>query len=203
MKLATFIFQLSSPYFAASEKKDSGELNLMAVFSEKGLCGLSIAGKELPCPFCHGIDEFDNPQVIAQRFEDLKDKLLIRMNGGQADMDWRAFDLSDQPAYHVRVWKAMHAIPFGKIATYGQITKAAGSPKASRACGQACGANPILLFIPCHRVVSSTGLGGFGSGLKWKKRFLKMEGVDFRELHTALPSAPAHRLPKRQAALSR
>lgn len=182
MKLATFIFQLSSHYFATPGKNDSGELNLMAVYSEKGLAGLSMAGKKLPMPFCHGIDEFDDPQKIAQQFEDLKDKLLVRLNGGEADMDWREFDLSGQPPYHVKVWRAMHQIPFGKTATYAQVTQAAGSPKAMRACGQACGANPILLFIPCHRVVSATGLGGFGSGLPWKKKFLAMEGVVWRNL---------------------
>ena len=179
MKLATFIFQLTSHYFA-SEKNENGELDLMAVFTEKGLAGLSMAGKNLPMPFCHGIDEFKNPEVIGQKFEDLKEKLLIRLGGGVADMDWSEFDLSDQPKYHVKVWKAMHQIPFGQTATYAQVTKAAGSPKGMRACGQACGANPIILFLPCHRVVAASGLGGFGSGLPWKKKFLAMEGVDWR-----------------------
>jgi methylated-DNA-[protein]-cysteine S-methyltransferase len=75
-----------------------------------------------------------------------------------------------------RVWKAMCAIPWGRTATYGRLAETAGSPGAARAAGSACGANPIALVQPCHRVVAASGLGGFGAGLAWKRRLLRLEG---------------------------
>lgn len=73
------------------------------------------------------------------------------------------------------VWKALRKIPRGQTRTYGEIAAAIGRPNAVRAVGTACGANPLPLFIPCHRVVAQNGLGGFGSGLPWKEMLLKLE----------------------------
>ncbi|MEI6234157.1 MAG: MGMT family protein [Planctomycetota bacterium] len=110
------------------------------------------------------------------RLKAIKSALLSRLKGGRDDVNWDDFDLSSYTGdFHRRVWKAMSQIPFGETATYAEVASNAGSPLAFRACGQACGANPIIVFIPCHRVVSSTGLGGFGCGLEWKKHFLAME----------------------------
>lgn len=75
------------------------------------------------------------------------------------------------------VWREMKKIPRGQTRTYGEIAAAIGCPKAVRAVGTACGANPLPVFIPCHRVVAKNGLGGFGSGLPWKKLLLKDEGA--------------------------
>ncbi len=105
----------------------------------------------------------------------VKRLLLERLKGGRGDFDWADFDLEGTGDFHRRVWKAMRAIPFGETATYADVARDAGSPLAFRACGQACGANRIIVFIPCHRVVSANGLGGFGCGLEWKKHFLAME----------------------------
>lgn len=58
-----------------------------------------------------------------------------------------------------KVWQAMRAIPAGRVRSYGDIAREIGS--SPRAVGQACGANPIPVIIPCHRVVSQSGLGGF------------------------------------------
>lgn len=106
----------------------------------------------------------------------LTETLVARWAGQRIDLPWDAFDLSGRPPFFVRAWRALHRIPFGEVRTYGQIARAAGSPDAVRAAGQACGANPILLFIPCHRVVASNGPGGFGAGLDWKRRLLELEG---------------------------
>ncbi len=87
-------------------------------------------------------------------------------------------DLTGSTAFERRVYEATRQIPFGKVATYGQIAKAIGQPKAQRAVGQALGKNPIALVIPCHRVVASGGgIGGFTGGLSWKKKLLRHEGV--------------------------
>jgi len=82
----------------------------------------------------------------------------------------------DGTAFQQAVWNEMIKIPRGQTRTYGEIAAAIGKPKAVRAVGSACGANPLPLFIPCHRVVAKNGLGGFGSGLPWKKLLLRMEG---------------------------
>lgn len=74
----------------------------------------------------------------------------------------RPFDLPLAPSgtpFQRRVWQAIAAIPRGQVRTYGALAGTLGS--AARAVGQACGANPFPLVVPCHRVVSSTGLGGF------------------------------------------
>jgi O-6-methylguanine DNA methyltransferase len=75
------------------------------------------------------------------------------------------------------VWEELRKIPRGQTRTYGEIAGAIGRPKAARAVGSACGANPLPLFIPCHRVVAKNGLGGFVAGLPWKILLLKMEGA--------------------------
>jgi methylated-DNA-[protein]-cysteine S-methyltransferase len=69
----------------------------------------------------------------------------------------------------------LRAIPWGKILTDGGIAAALGSPGANRAVGQACGANPLVLVIPCHREVGATGPGGFGCGLPWKGKLMELE----------------------------
>lgn len=75
------------------------------------------------------------------------------------------------------VCAAMQAIPFGDTTTYGAIAKALDAP--AQAIGQACGANPIALIIPCHRVLAATGLGGFSGtyGIETKIWLLKHEGA--------------------------
>jgi len=75
------------------------------------------------------------------------------------------------------VWSELKKIPRGQTRTYGEIAEAIGRPRAVRAVGTACGANPVPLFIPCHRVVAQNGLGGFGAGLPWKILLLKTEGA--------------------------
>ncbi|MFH1861856.1 MAG: methylated-DNA--[protein]-cysteine S-methyltransferase [bacterium] len=84
-------------------------------------------------------------------------------------------DLSGSP-FQQKVWSALHVIPHGKTYSYGEIAAQVGSPKAARAVGSACGANPIPLLVPCHRVITSDGrLGGYGGGLHIKRKLLDLE----------------------------
>jgi O-6-methylguanine DNA methyltransferase len=81
-----------------------------------------------------------------------------------------------------RVYAIAAKIPKGKVATYGQLAKIAGNPKAARAVGMAMRSNPSRKTVPCHRVVASTGaLTGyaFGKGIATKMNILKKEGVRF------------------------
>jgi AraC family transcriptional regulator of adaptative response/methylated-DNA-[protein]-cysteine methyltransferase len=79
-------------------------------------------------------------------------------------------------AFRRRVWQALRDIPYGQTRTYGQIAAAIGEPKAARAVGQACGANPVALVIPCHRAVRGDGVsGGYRWGPKRKQKLLAQE----------------------------
>lgn len=74
------------------------------------------------------------------------------------------------------VWKKLQEIPFGQTRSYGEIAKSIGKPTASRAIGMANHKNPILIFIPCHRVIGANGsLVGYAGGLKVKEHLLALE----------------------------
>lgn len=80
-----------------------------------------------------------------------------------------------------KVWLEVASIPFGQTTTYMKIAQKLGNPAAIRAVGVAIGANPILVILPCHRVLGSDGnLTGYAGGLKRKKALLEMEGHAFQ-----------------------
>jgi methylated-DNA-[protein]-cysteine S-methyltransferase len=102
------------------------------------------------------------------------------------DGSLRAFtvpiDLSLATPFAQRVLTKLCDVPFGELTTYGALAAAAGRPGGARAVGGAVGANPVPIVVPCHRVVASNGLGGFGGGLAMKRALLAIEGVDVRDL---------------------
>jgi O-6-methylguanine DNA methyltransferase len=74
------------------------------------------------------------------------------------------------------VWKALTEIPAGKTVSYADVARGIKKPKAARAVGTACGANPVPVLVPCHRVIATNGgLGGFGGGLSLKRTMLEAE----------------------------
>lgn len=78
--------------------------------------------------------------------------------------------------FQMSVWRALLEIPFGELSTYKLIADAVNNPKAVRAVGTAVGQNPVSYIIPCHRVIRSDGgLGGYSSGLDYKKKMLDKE----------------------------
>lgn len=89
------------------------------------------------------------------------------------------FELNISPkgtAFQKKVWAELLKIPYGKTKSYQEIAEAVAKPKAQRAVGSACNKNPILLIIPCHRVVSKSGkLTGFAFGVDRKEQLLKQE----------------------------
>ena len=87
-------------------------------------------------------------------------------------------DLDGHSPLRQKVWHMLRTIPYGRMRSYGWVARKLGQPRAARAVGQACGANPFPLVIPCHRVVAGDGsLGGFSGGLALKKRLLGLEGA--------------------------
>jgi len=78
--------------------------------------------------------------------------------------------------FQIDVWKALQNIPFGETRSYGEIARVIGKPKASRAVGMANNRNPIVIIVPCHRVIGHDGsLTGFGGGIELKRRLLELE----------------------------
>ncbi|WP_459618682.1 methylated-DNA--[protein]-cysteine S-methyltransferase [Bordetella sp. 2513F-2] len=112
----------------------------------------------------------------------------------------RHFDVPLKPrgtAFQVQVWAALCELPFGATASYGELARRIGRPRAVRAVGGAAGRNPISLFIPCHRIVGhDTSLTGFGGGLPRKHALLAHEGHRY-----AGPAARARRTGSGQLAL--
>jgi methylated-DNA-[protein]-cysteine S-methyltransferase len=89
--------------------------------------------------------------------------------------------LADVPAtsFQKDVWEALTEIPYGEVRTYGEVASDVDRPRASRAVGNANHANPWPIVVPCHRVVSTTGLGGYGGGDKVKRFLLDLEGIHY------------------------
>ncbi len=91
----------------------------------------------------------------------------------------KAFDFPIAPKgtdFQRKVWSALREIPYGETKTYGEIAAQIGNPQAARAVGNACNKNPLLLVVPCHRVLGANGsLTGFAAGIKVKERLLLLE----------------------------
>jgi methylated-DNA-[protein]-cysteine S-methyltransferase len=108
-------------------------------------------------------------------------------------------DLVGTP-FRRRVWDAIAQVPFGQTSTYSDIAAAVGAPAAYRAAGSACGANPAVLIVPCHRVIGRDGgLHGFGGGMYRKVWLLAHEkrwaGEADLQPDLPWPPAPSVRLP--------
>ena len=93
------------------------------------------------------------------------------------------FELNISPKgteFQKKVWAELLKIPYGKTKSYQEIVEAIGNTNAQRAVGSACNKNPILLIIPCHRVISKTGkLTGFACGIDRKEQLIKLEANQY------------------------
>lgn len=105
-------------------------------------------------------------------------------------------------SFHVRVWEALRAIPYGETTSYGHLARRLGDPDGARAVGSANGANPIVIIIPCHRVIGADGsLVGYGGGLRRKRILLDLEsGRTTLDLALTPPAASIETLRTPQAA---
>jgi O-6-methylguanine DNA methyltransferase len=102
-------------------------------------------------------------------------QLLGYMAGARTTLDF-PLDLSGGSAFQRRVWQAILRIPYGRVRSYTWVAARVGGQRYARAVGNALGANPVPIIVPCHRVVASNGLGGFTGGLRTKRRLLGLEG---------------------------
>jgi AraC family transcriptional regulator of adaptative response/methylated-DNA-[protein]-cysteine methyltransferase len=157
-----------------------GEASLGAVLvaaTDKGVCAITLG---------------DDPDVLVR---DLQDRFpRAELKGGDAEFERMVAEVVglveapgqrlDLPldirgtAFQQKVWAALQAIPPGKTATYTEIARAIGQPTAVRAVAQACGANPLAIAIPCHRVVRSDGdLSGYRWGVERKRKLIDREAA--------------------------
>ena len=86
-------------------------------------------------------------------------------------------DVTGGSSFQRQVWRAIAAIPYGRVRSYKSVATRVGGSQFARAVGHALGANPVPLIIPCHRIVAHNGLlGGYSDGLSMKRRLLALEG---------------------------
>ena len=148
----------------------------VATYSQTGLSRLEFPEKVAPPK--------KNPALIglAKRWHATTTNALKTMLLGQAPTDLPPLDLSSGTEFQIRVWRQLLQIPLGQARSYIELAGRLGKPGASRAVGSACGANPIPVIVPCHRVLAAHGrIGGFSGGPGWKQRLLKIEGTQFIE----------------------
>ena len=116
-------------------------------------------------------DADDVPPVLKETASQLDEYFA----GERTDFDV-AMEL-DGTNFQREVWSELTRIPYGETISYGELARRVGRPSAPRAVGQANGRNPIPVIVPCHRVLASNGIGGYGGGLKVKRALLAVEGV--------------------------
>lgn len=95
----------------------------------------------------------------------------------------RSFNVTLAPEgseFQLQVWQALLRIPYGETVTYGQLAERVGKAGGAQAVGGAVGANPLPLFIPCHRVVAAKGMGGYSGGEALKRVLLTLEGDELQ-----------------------
>ena len=143
-----------------------------ANYSENGLCRLRFPqGKKMPI----GTTLSKRQQSWHSKTQRTVQAILI----GRVPRALPPLDFSNDTDFRRRVWEMLLTIPTGTVWTYGELAWSINQPRAARAVGGACGANPIPLFIPCHRVVGANGtLTGFSGGMKWKIFLLVAEGIE-------------------------
>lgn len=164
--------------------------DVVVAATKKGLCAVSIVNADS-----------DAAASLAPRFpkatlvrddaglKPALDFVLAKMAGrktsNEVPLDLQGTDFQRE------VWNQLLAIPAGATRTYGDIATAINRPRATRAVAQACGANPVAVIVPCHRVVMSDGSIGGYSGLPGvKKALLEAEGVDRFATSRSAPAQP-------------
>ncbi len=149
----------------------------IARYSEKGLAELNFPGVGT-----HRRDDHRTPRrgipTTIRRWHRATAAALKAVLAGRAAKTLPPLDWSGKTEFQKSVWRALRKIRRGQTRSYGEIARAIGSPGAVRAVGGACGANPIPVLVPCHRVLAANGkIGGFSGGFKRKRELLAREGV--------------------------
>ena len=159
---------------------DSPFGTLLAAATSKGLVRIAFPEEDVDAVL-DGLARRISPRIIQSpaAFDGVRRELDQYFDGSL-----RAFalpqDWSLMSAFGRKVLGATYEIPYGGVLSYGEVAAEAGSPRGSRAAGNALGSNPIPIVVPCHRVLRSGGnLGGYGGGLDRKRFLLELEGASW------------------------
>lgn len=168
----------------------------VACFSLKGLTFLSLPYSRIDTALAEAWQNFNEPMECGEKFISRQHvagnkepaarlfiSLLDYFEKGINNFDI-AIDWSEISGFAREVYQVVASIPYGEVRTYSWVAEQIGKAGAARAVGQALKRNPFPLIIPCHRVVSVNGLGGFGGGVKMKKKLLTLEGYNISRLET-------------------
>ncbi len=147
----------------------------LAHYSEKGLAELDWpkAGRASS----RAVNTKQIPLQIL-RWHRIATEALKTVLAGRSAKNLPPLDWTGKTEFRQSVWRQMLKISAGKTKSYGEVAAAIKNPKAVRAVGSACGANPIPVLVPCHRILAANKkIGGFSGGLDWKRRLLAREGI--------------------------
>jgi methylated-DNA-[protein]-cysteine S-methyltransferase len=148
---------------------------LLLAATPAGLVRLAYA-VDGPGPVLAELAERVSPRLVPGRLDrfrrELDDYFAGRRRRFELPLDRRLTS-----GWRRELLAATESIPYGEVATYGEVARLAGRPGAARAAGGALGANPLAIVIPCHRVVAAGGLGGYGPGVERKRLLLELEGA--------------------------
>lgn len=146
----------------------------VAGYSATGLARLNFPPRQKS----EEVAEHTNASPAVRAWHRLTMQAVKAVLAGKDAAELPPLDLSAGTDFQRAVWNAMRKIRSGQTRSYGELAGDIGQPKAVRAVGGACGANPIPLLVPCHRVLAAGGkIGGFSGGLDWKRKLLEREGV--------------------------
>lgn len=153
----------------------TAEGEFLARYSENGLA-------ELDFPRVRRVSSrAAKKQIVSAKIRGwhrLTETALKNVLAGRTAKKLPPLDWTGKTEFQKSVWRALLKIFSGKTKTYSEVAAAIGRPKAARAVGGACGANPIPVLVPCHRVLAANKqIGGFSGGLDWKRKLLLREGV--------------------------
>jgi len=142
--------------------------------TDSGLCRIVLrGGRRRLCQSLPRDMEWIEDETF---FKSLSEKLARFTSGKSVNFDER-IDLRTGTPFQQSVWKTIAEIPRGGTRSYAWIARSIGKPDAYRAVANACGANPLPILTPCHRVIASDGsIGGFSCGTGLKRKLLSLEG---------------------------
>ena len=156
---------MKTSHFYTTLKSPLGEIVLTS--SGKGITGVYTPAHPF---YAEAKKAARSPKLFQKAVKQLKEYFAGKR--GRFDLPLN----SNGTQFQKKVWKALRGIPCGQTKSYADIAKLLKSPKSSRAVGSANAKNPICIFVPCHRVIASSGkLSGYAGGIKTKKWLLDHE----------------------------
>lgn len=152
---------------------DSPVGSLLVAVSPRGLVRIDFAGEDALDDVASSV----SPRILSAPLDrerrELDEYFAGRRRSFEVPVDW-----SILRGFTRKVLRQTARLGYGETASYGEVARRAGSPRAARAAGNALGSNPVPIVVPCHRVLhAGGGLGGYGGGLDRKRFLLDLEGA--------------------------